>query len=64
VHGCRGKSLIEQEVVDIVNLLFAIHEDQGSGGPKAQKEVVKSLLLVVVLNPDNLGGRQEVSVLS
>lgn len=64
MHGRRGKSLIEQEVIDIVNLLFAIHEDQGSGGLKAQKEVVKGLLLVEVLNPDNLRGRQEVSGLS
>lgn len=32
VHGSRGKSLIEQEVVDEVNILFTIHEDQGPRG--------------------------------
>ena len=54
MNGCGRKTLVEQEVIDNVHAFLGSAKDQSSGRWRSDEEVVKSLLLLVLLNPDDL----------
>lgn len=64
MQGSRGKPVVIQVVVDIVHFQLAVYEDQGAGGCQAQDKIEQSLFLIGLVNPVNLGGRQNVSDLN
>lgn len=55
MHRSGGKPVVEQKVIDKVDVLFAVDKYEGTSGTQIHKEVVESLLLSVMVNPEDLG---------
>ena len=56
MDGCRRKTVVEEEVVNEVRSLLALHKHQGSGWRHGNQKIVQRLLLSVPLDPDDLYG--------